>query len=147
MSSAELMRSIIIFLDGSLHRSARCHHLHPFKIGCLGTFQLSKSLPNLDKKLHEVSGLEPREVSCICFRVLQKLWENGISPLGNTPRCANAQRLFPLDAVDTGEEVLVRVQVEYGREEVNNREKQEKDRMRTQPTDSQTHIMDGMKMG
>ena len=33
-----------------------------------------------------------------------------------------------LDAVDIGEEVLVRVQVECGREEVNNREKQEKDK-------------------
>ena len=32
-----------------------------------------------------------------------------------------------LDAVDIGEEVLVRVQVECGREEVNSREKQEKD--------------------
>ena len=37
-----------------------------------------------------------------------------------------------LDAVDIGEEVLGRVQVERGREEVNNREKQEKDRSRTQ---------------
>ena len=33
-----------------------------------------------------------------------------------------------LDAVDIGEEVLVRVQVEFGREEVNNRWKQEKDK-------------------
>ena len=33
-----------------------------------------------------------------------------------------------LDDVDIGEEVLVRVQVECGREEVNNREKQEKDK-------------------
>ena len=33
-----------------------------------------------------------------------------------------------LDAVDIGEEVLVSVQVECGREEVNNREKQEKDK-------------------
>ena len=51
-----------------------------------------------------------------------------------------------LDAVDIGDEVLVRVQVECGREEVNNREKQEKDRTRTQPTNNQTHIVDGMKM-
>ena len=33
-----------------------------------------------------------------------------------------------LDAVDIGEEVLVRGQVGQGREEVNNREKQEKDK-------------------
>ena len=33
-----------------------------------------------------------------------------------------------LDAVDVGEEVLVIVQVECGREEVNDREKQEKDK-------------------
>ena len=42
--------------------------------------------------------------------------------------------------------MLVRVQVECGREEVNNGEKQETDRTRTQPTDNQTHIVDGMKM-
>ena len=46
-----------------------------------------------------------------------------------------------LDAVDFEEEVLVRVQVE-----VNDGEKQEKDRKSTQPTDNQTHIVDGMKM-
>ena len=51
-----------------------------------------------------------------------------------------------LDAVDIGEEVLVRVQVGQRREEVNDGEKQEKDRTRTQPTDNQTHIVDGMKM-
>ena len=51
-----------------------------------------------------------------------------------------------LGAVDIGEEVLVRVQVGLGREEVNNREKQEKDRTRTQPTDNQTRIVDGMKI-
>ena len=50
-----------------------------------------------------------------------------------------------LDAVDIGEEVLGRVQVECGREEVNEGEKK-KDRTRTQPTDTQTHIMDGMKI-
>ena len=54
--------------------------------------------------------------------------------------------VISLDAVDTGDEVLVRVQVECGREEVNDGEKREKDRTRTQPTDSQTHIVDGMKM-
>ena len=36
-----------------------------------------------------------------------------------------------LDAVDIGEEALGRVQVECGREEVNDGEKQEKDRTRT----------------
>ena len=51
-----------------------------------------------------------------------------------------------LDAVDIGDEMLVRVQVECGREEVNDGEKQEKDRTRTQVTDNQTHIMDGMKV-
>ena len=51
-----------------------------------------------------------------------------------------------LDAVDIGDEMLVRVQVECGREEVNDGEKQEKDIARTQVTDNQTHIMDGMKM-
>ena len=43
-----------------------------------------------------------------------------------------------LDAVDVGEEMLVRMHLECGREEVNNGEKQEKG--------NQTHIVDGMKM-
>ena len=47
---------------------------------------------------------------------------------------------------DIGDEVLGRVQVECGREEVNEGEKQEKDKRRSQPTDNQTHIMDDMKM-
>ena len=51
-----------------------------------------------------------------------------------------------LNVVDIGEEVLVKVQVEYGREELNNREKQEKDKTRKQPTDNQTHIMDEIRM-
>ena len=51
-----------------------------------------------------------------------------------------------LDVVDIGDEVLGRVHVECGREEVNDGEKQEKDRTRTQPTDNQTHIVDGLKM-
>ena len=51
-----------------------------------------------------------------------------------------------LDAVEIGDEVLVRVQVGQGREEVNDGEKQEKDRTRKQPTDDQTHIMDDMRM-
>ena len=51
-----------------------------------------------------------------------------------------------LDAVDIEEDVLVRVQVECVREEVNNREKQEKDRTKRQTTNAQAHIIDGMKM-
>ena len=54
--------------------------------------------------------------------------------------------VISLDAADIGGEVLGRVQVECEREEVNDGEKQEKDRTRTQPTDNQTHIVDGMKM-
>ena len=52
-----------------------------------------------------------------------------------------------LDAVDIGDEVLVRVQVEKGREEVNDGENRRrtntKDRQRT---DDQTHIVDDMRM-
>ena len=51
-----------------------------------------------------------------------------------------------LDAVGIGDEVLVRAEVECGREEVNDGEKQEKDRTRTQLTDNQTHIAGGMGM-
>ena len=51
-----------------------------------------------------------------------------------------------LDAVDIGDEMLVRVQVESGKEEAKDEEKQEKDRTRTELTDNQTHIVDGMKM-
>ena len=47
-------------------------------------------------------------------------------PWGNTPHCAKEQRLMSLDAVDIGDEVLDRVQVECGREEVNDGEKQDK---------------------
>ena len=73
-------------------------------------------------------------------------WEDGISPQGNTPHWTKAQWCNSLDAVDIGEEVQVRVQIECGREEVNDGGEQEKDRTRTQPTDDQTHIVDGMKM-
>ena len=51
-----------------------------------------------------------------------------------------------LGVVDIGDGVPGRVQVECGREEVNDGEKQEKDRTRKQPTDNQTHFMDEMKM-
>ena len=51
-----------------------------------------------------------------------------------------------LGVVDIGDGVPGRVQVECGREEVNDGEKQEKDRTRKQPTDNQTHTMDDMKM-
>ena len=54
--------------------------------------------------------------------------------------------VISLGAADIGDEVLGRVQVECGREDANDGEKQEKDRTRKQPTDNQTHFMDGMKM-
>ena len=54
--------------------------------------------------------------------------------------------VFTLGGVDTGDGVPGRVQVECGREEVNDGEKQEKDRTMKQPTDDQSHIMDDMKM-
>ena len=49
-----------------------------------------------------------------------------------------------LDAVDNGDEVLGSVQAECGREEVNDGEKQEKDKTRRdrQRTDDQTHIVE-----
>ena len=55
--------------------------------------------------------------------------------------------VISLDAVDIGNEVLGRMQVECEREEVNDGEKQEKDRTRTnnQRTD-QKHNVDGMKI-
>ena len=40
--------------------------------------------------------------------------------------------------------MLVKVQIGQRKEEVYDREKQEKDRTKTQTTDDQTHIMDGM---
>ena len=73
-------------------------------------------------------------------------WEDGISPWGQYSSLGEGAVVNSLDTVDIGEEVLGRAQVECGREEANNGEKQEKDRTRTQPTDDQTHIVDGMKM-
>ena len=66
--------------------------------------------------------------------------------MGQYSSLRDGAAVVSLDAVDIGDEVLVRVQVECGGEEVNDGEKQEKDRTRTQPTDNQTHIVDGMKM-
>ena len=66
--------------------------------------------------------------------------------MGQYSSLCDGAAVVSLDDVDIGEEVLVRVQVECGREEVNDGEKQEKDRTRTQATDNQTHIMDGMRM-
>ena len=49
-----------------------------------------------------------------------------------------------VDDVEDG--VLGRDQVECGREEVNDGEKQEREKDKGQPTNAQTHIMDDMKM-
>ena len=65
---------------------------------------------------------------------------------GFAPHWAKAQRVLPSPLSTLEEEVLGRVRVECGREEVNEKEKQEKDTTRTQPTDNQKHIVDGMKM-
>ena len=56
--------------------------------------------------------------------------------------------LIPLALLTLEMKVLVRVQVECGREEVNDGEKQEKDKHEETDnrTDNQTLIMDGMKM-
>ena len=54
--------------------------------------------------------------------------------------------ILSLGVIDIGDGVPGRVQVECGREEVNNGEKQKKDRPRMQTADDQTHIMDGMKI-
>ena len=59
------------------------------------------------------------------------------------PFCVNAV-VLTLGGVDIEDGVPGRVQVECGREEVNDGEKQEKDRRRT--NNAQTHIMDGMEM-
>ena len=50
------------------------------------------------------------------------LWEDGISPWSNSPHCAS------LGVIDIGDGVPGRIQVQCGREEVNNWEKQEKDK-------------------
>ena len=54
--------------------------------------------------------------------------------------------VLDLGGVDIEDGVPGKEQVECEREEVNDGEKQEKDRTRKQPTDDQTHIMDDMKM-
>ena len=52
--------------------------------------------------------------------------------------------VLSLGVIDIGDGVPGRVQVECGREEVNDGEKQEKDRTRT--NNAETHIMDDVKM-
>ena len=60
--------------------------------------------------------------------------------MGQYSSLCEGAAVVSLDAVDVGEEVLVRVQVECGREEVNNREKQEKDKQaETDNERSNTH--------
>ena len=58
--------------------------------------------------------------------------------------------VLTLGIVDIGDGVPGRVQVECGREEMNDGEKQEKDKQeetdKEQPTNAQAHIMDDMKM-
>ena len=58
--------------------------------------------------------------------------------------------VLTLGVVDIGDGVPGRVQVECGREEINDVEKQEKDKQeetdKEQPANAQAHIMDGMKM-
>ena len=57
------------------------------------------------------------------------------------------EAVLTLGDVDIEDGVPGRVQVERGREEVEEGEKQERNRReRTKPTDDQTHIMDDMKM-
>ena len=51
-----------------------------------------------------------------------------ISPWSNTPHCAEAQRFYPSALSSLEMECGCRVQVECGREEVNDGEKQEKDK-------------------
>ena len=72
------------------------------------------------------------------------MWEDGISPWSNTPHWAKAKRFVSLDAVDIGEEVLVRVQVECGGEEVNDGEKQEEDTTNRQSNTHSGWHEDGM---
>ena len=82
--------------------------------------------------------------------VVQEFWlitcERMVYRQGQYSSLCEGAGINSLDNIDIEEEVLVRVQVGWGREEVNDGEKQEKDRTRTQTTDDQTHIMDGMKM-
>ena len=59
--------------------------------------------------------------------------------MGQYSSLSEGAAVVSLDAFDIGEEVLVRVQVECERGEVNNGEKQERDRTRTNNKRSSTH--------
>ena len=54
--------------------------------------------------------------------------------------------VLTLGVVDMEEGVPGRNQVECGREEINDREKQVREKDKGQPTNAQTHIMDDMRM-
>ena len=64
--------------------------------------------------------------------------------MGQYSSLCEGAAVLTLGVVDIGDGVPGRVQVECGREEVNDGEKQEKDRTRT--NNAQTHIMDDMRM-
>ena len=71
-----------------------------------------------------------------------------MSPWGNTPAFCVSAVVLTLGVVDIEDGVPRREQEECGREEVNDREKQERETDKEQPTNAQTHnIMDHMKMG
>ena len=55
------------------------------------------------------------------------MWEDGISPWGNTPHCAKAQRFYPSAVVDVGDGVPGKEQVDCEREKVEEGEKQERE--------------------
>ena len=67
-----------------------------------------------------------------------------ISPQGNYSSLCGCAAVLTLGVVDIEDGAARRDKVECGREEVNDGEKQEKDRTRT--NNAQTHIMDDMKM-
>ena len=64
--------------------------------------------------------------------------------MGQYSSLCGGAAVLTLGVVDIEGGMPGRVQVECGREEVDEGEKQEKDRTRT--NNAQTHIMDGMKM-
>ena len=64
--------------------------------------------------------------------------------MGQYSSLCEGAAVLSLGVLDIGDGVPGRVQVECGREEVNDGEKQEKDRTRT--NNAQRHIMDDMKM-
>ena len=82
-------------------------------------------------------------VLCNCyFRAVRGLY---IAMVQYSSLCEGAT-VVSLGVIDIGDGVPSRVQVECGREEVNDGENQEKDRTKKQPMDDLTHIMDDMKM-